>query len=99
MIAEPERQRPPYVAHRSGHIEAWDEIVTLTPVAAEHVCHVGMRAGADANQYFDVNGTTAGSNEELSITFADWRQWMIMELVIDDTAVGGDAGGHSRRYR
>lgn len=67
VIAELERQRPRYIERRAGHIEAWNEIVTLTPVATEYACHVGMRAGADGKRYFDVSGVTSGSDERLSI--------------------------------
>ena len=88
VIAELERQRPAYVSHRAGHIEAWDEIVTLTPLSTEFSCHIGMRAGADGKTHFDVFGVLAGSDERWSLTFVDWRAWMAMEVVIDDVAAG-----------
>lgn len=88
VITELERQRPPYVEHHAGHIEAWNEIVKLTPIATEYTCRVGMRANADGKQYFDVSGVTAGSDERLSIAFVDWREWMSVKIVIDDDAAG-----------
>lgn len=89
VIAELERQRPPYVKHRSGHIEAWNEIVTLKPIPTECVCHVGTRPAMGGKViYLDVYGLTEGCDDHFSITFVDWREWMSMEIVIDDDAAG-----------
>jgi hypothetical protein len=89
VIAELERQRPRQVENREGHIEAWNEIVTLTPIPTEYSCRLDVyRSDADGKNYIDVSGLMDGSEDLLAIEFVDWREWISMSVISGDRMFG-----------
>lgn len=88
VVDELERQRPHQEENRAGHIEAWEEIVRLHPLPTLYVCRLNLVRQTTGRSCIDVSGMVAGSDELLAIEFVDWRQWLSMDVVVDDDLSG-----------